>query len=78
MSLLSAPTTFHLRSAATRTNSRLPRRPASSPVNEAKTIVAGMGVSARSRDASTSAAVPDVSSSAPGPMFTESKWLLTT
>ena len=42
------------------------------------TTVAGNGCPASARAVSSSAHVPDVSSSAPGPMTTESKWLLTT
>src|SRR5690606_40992381 len=38
-------------------------------------LVAGMGVFASRRAASSNAVVPDVSSSAPGPTATESKWL---
>ena len=72
MSLFSAPTSFTLPSTARRTNSRLPSSPASSPVNEANTIVAGIGCPASMRAVSSSAAVPDVSSSAPGPIATES------
>ena len=68
MSLLSAPTICSLSATARRTNSRLPSRPASSPVNDAKMIVAGCGCPARMRAVSSSAAVPDVSSSAPGPI----------
>jgi hypothetical protein len=41
-------------------------------VNDANTIVAGIGWPAMMRAVSSSAAVPDVSSSAPGPIATES------
>ena len=73
MSLLSAPTICIFFSTACRTNSRLPSRPPSSPVKEAKMIVAGCGRFAMIRAVSSSAAVPELSSSAPGPIATESK-----
>jgi hypothetical protein len=75
MSLLSAPTTRSPASVARRTNSLLPRSPDSSEVNQTKRMVAACGRRASTRATSSSAVVPEVLSSAPGPSFTESKWL---
>ena len=45
---------------------------------QAQRFRSGLSGALPSRAVSSSAAVPDVSSSAPGPAATESKWLLTT
>ena len=63
---------------ARRTNSLLPRSPDSSEVNQTNRIVAACGRRAITRATSSSAVVPEVLSSEPGPSFTESKWLPTT
>ena len=72
MSLFSAATMRVPSACARRTNSRLPSSPDSSPVNDAKTMVAGIGRFAITRAASSSAAVAELSSSAPGPDAFES------
>ena len=77
MSLFSAPTTW-MESFMRRANSRAPRSPDSSPVNETNITVAGSGRLASTRAASRIMAVPEVLSSAPGPSARESKCAPTT
>ena len=74
MSLFNTPTICSFLDLATRTNSRAPSEPDSSPVRNANWTVAGCGCPTMTRAASSSAVVPVPSSSDPAVRSTESKW----